>query len=136
MLGTERPQLAPFHESGGKLLTWHGMADPYIAHNGTTLYWDRVQQDLGNSSVVDDFYRVFLAPGAGHCSAGYGPVPTDPLSALVRWVERGETPETLSAEITVNNVVITRNLCPYPQALTYIGSGDVNDAASFSCTSG
>lgn len=134
MLGTEEPQLGPFHESGGKLLTWHGMADPYIAHNGTTLYWDRVQQDVGSSSVVDDFYRVFLAPGAGHCSGGYGPVPTDPLSALVGWVERGEVPDTLSAEITVDNINITRSLCPYPQVLTYIGSGDVHDAASFTCT--
>lgn len=134
VLGTDEPDLAPFNEAGGKFLTWHGMADPLIAHNGTTLYWDRVQRDFNNQSVVDSFYRVFLAPGGGHCSGGYGPIPTDPLSALTAWVEGGEAPDVLFAEILVDNVNITRNLCPYPKVLTYVGSGDVNDAASFTCT--
>jgi len=30
-------------------------------------------------------------------------------------------------------VIRTRPLCPYPQVATYKGSGDVNDAANFTC---
>ncbi|KAI1444551.1 feruloyl esterase [Annulohypoxylon stygium] len=135
MFGTEKPNLSPFHDAGGKLLTWHGMADPVITHNGTTLYWDRVQQQFEGSHLINDFYRLFLAPGVGHCSGGYGPIPMDPLSALVGWVENHKAPDTLFAEITVDNINITRNLCPYPLIMTYNGLGNVNSADSFTCTS-
>jgi Tannase and feruloyl esterase len=37
---------------------------------------------------VSDFYRLLLAPGVGHCMGGSGPVPTDPLAAVVAWVKR------------------------------------------------
>jgi hypothetical protein len=46
---------------------------------------------------VDDFYRFFVVPGASHCLAGVGPAPSDPLAALVSWVEKGKAPATLTA---------------------------------------
>ncbi len=30
-------------------------------------------------------------------------------------------------------VAFQRPLCPYPQVATYAGSGDINDAANFTC---
>ncbi|KAL0935611.1 feruloyl esterase b [Colletotrichum truncatum] len=131
--GTDSPDLTGFKNAGGKLLTWHGMADPLITHPGTTLYWERLQQKMGGPEVVDEFYRVFLAPGAGHCSGGYGPVPVEPLSVLVDWVEKGKVPDTLFAATAQGGVNMTRNLCSYPQKLLYNGDGDLNHAASFTC---
>ncbi|KAF9872480.1 feruloyl esterase b [Colletotrichum karsti] len=132
-LGSDNTDLTDFKKAGGKLLTWHGMADSLITHRGTMLYWDRLQTKMGGPGVVDEFYRVFLAPGAGHCAGGYGPVPVDPLSILVDWVEKGEVPDTLFAATTQNGVNTTRDLCPYPQVLRYRGEGDVKDADSFIC---
>ncbi|KAH7141892.1 Tannase/feruloyl esterase [Dactylonectria macrodidyma] len=135
ILGTDNPDLTAFKKAGGKLLTWHGLADPYITHPGTTRYWDKLQKRMGGPEVVDDFYRVFLAPGVAHCGGGYGPVPVDPLTALVSWVERGNAPKTLFASGDRNGVEITRQLCPYPRYLKYNGYGDLSDSKSFYCSS-
>ncbi|KAF6816307.1 feruloyl esterase b [Colletotrichum plurivorum] len=132
-LGTADPDLSAFRDAGGKLLTWHGMADPLITHPGTILYWDRLREKMGGAEKLDEFYRVFLAPGAGHCSGGYGPVPVEPLAVLVDWVEGGKVPDTLFASTTRDGVNTTRKLCPYPKSLGYDGRGDLKDASSFTC---
>ncbi|KAF4463167.1 feruloyl esterase b [Fusarium albosuccineum] len=134
ILGTDNPDLTRFKKSGGKLLTWHGLADAYITHPGTTRYWDKLQKRMGGAKTIDDFYRVFLAPGVAHCAGGYGPVPVDPLKALVRWVEGGKAPKTLFASGDRDGAKVTRQLCPYPRKLKYKGHGDVNDAESFYCS--
>ncbi|VUC37519.1 unnamed protein product [Clonostachys rosea] len=133
ILGTDDPDLSDFKNAGGKLLTWHGMADAYIAHPGTTLYWDKLQKKMGGSDAVDEFYRVFLAPGVAHCQGGYGPVPSNPLAALVNWVEKDEAPNTLFASIASKDVQTSRQLCHYPERLKYTG-GDVNNSESFICS--
>ncbi|OHF01543.1 hypothetical protein CORC01_03033 [Colletotrichum orchidophilum] len=131
--GSDDPDLTEFKNAGGKLLTWHGMADPLISHLGSTLFWDRLQKRMGGSESLESFYRLFLAPGAGHCGGGYGPVPVEPLSILVDWVENGKVPNTLFAVVTQDGVNTTRNLCPYPQSIKYKGTGDMKNALSFGC---
>ncbi|KAK1547730.1 hypothetical protein CPAR01_01697 [Colletotrichum paranaense] len=131
--GSDDFDLTEFKQAGGKLLTWHGMGDPLITHLGTTLFWDRLQERLGGVESLKSFYRLFLAPGAGHCGGGYGPVPVEPLSVLVDWVETGKAPDTLFAVTTQSGTNTTRNLCPYPHSIKYKGSGDVKDAMSFTC---
>ncbi|KAJ4191868.1 hypothetical protein NW767_010775 [Fusarium falciforme] len=133
-LGSDNPDLMGFKNAGGKLLSWHGMADPLIMHGGTVLYWNKLRQKASSQGELDSFYRLFLAPGAGHCFGGVGPNPTEPLSALVDWVERGISPETLFAETTMSGKSVSRNLCPYPGTLRYNGKGDVNSAKSFTCS--
>ena len=135
LLGNEHPNLTAFRNRGGKLLTWHGMADQLLNHLGTVLYRTRLEDAMGGADGVNDFYRLFLAPGAFHCQGGYGPVPTDPLTALVEWVENGVAPTSLSAsgmDMTWHSV--TRDLCPYPKMPVYDGVGDVKAVSSFSCT--
>ncbi|KAK1676396.1 feruloyl esterase [Colletotrichum godetiae] len=131
--GSDDPDLTEFKQAGGKLLTWHGMGDPLITHLGTILFWDRLQEKMGGSRSLESFYRLFLAPGAGHCGGGYGPVPLEPLSVLVDWVEIGKVPDTLFAITTQDGVNTTRNLCPHPQYIKYKGTGDLKNAASFGC---
>ncbi|EEU36370.1 uncharacterized protein NECHADRAFT_3048, partial [Fusarium vanettenii 77-13-4] len=113
-VGSDNPDLTTFKNAGGKLLSWHGMADPLVMHGGTVLYWDRLRKKASSQAELDSFYRLFLAPGAGHCFGGVGPNPTEPLSALVDWVEKGISPDTLFAEAVTGGKSITRNLCPYP----------------------
>jgi hypothetical protein len=129
------PNLSAFRQAGGKLLTWHGVADEVIPYEGTIHYRREMERKLGGAAAVDDFYRLFLAPGVEHCGGGAGPVPTDPLADLVAWVEHGKPPTTLKAS-TKNSkgALVTRNLCLYPGIWKYRGEGDPNTAESWTCT--
>jgi hypothetical protein len=110
-IGSDDPDLSAFRKSGGKLLTWQGLADQLVPVGGTLAYQDAVADRF--PGTVDNFYRVFLAPGASHCLGGYGPQPTDPLSALVRWVEQGHAPATLPAAVTrADGTTLTSDLTP------------------------
>jgi len=84
--------------------------------------------------AVQDFHRLFMAPGMLHCAGGPGPNTFDAHDALEAWVERGVAPESIIATRLTNGASDrTRPLCPYPKVATYKGSGDINRAASFSC---
>lgn len=128
-IGTSDPDLSPFQQAGGKLVSWHGFADSLIGGNGTVQYRVDVQDTLGGPDKVDEFYRLFMAPGVEHCGGGYGATPTDPFDALVAWVENGTAPDVLPAA----GNGLTRNLCRYPLELQYSGSGDVDAAESWTC---
>ncbi|MEV1121367.1 tannase/feruloyl esterase family alpha/beta hydrolase [Actinosynnema sp. NPDC049800] len=99
---------------------------------GTIAYRDRVERRLGGADRVNDFYRLFLAPGVEHCGGGSGPAPTNPLGALVDWVEHGRAPSTLPAATADGSR--TRDLCAYPQVSRYRGHGDPAVASSYRCT--
>lgn len=131
---TESTDLKALRDSGTKLLTWHGITDDIIPHEGTVEYRKRVQREMGGSGAVDEFYRLFLAPGVGHCALGRGPMPIDPLAALIKWVEEGEAPDTIDAA-TVNEAgeVITRQLCKWPAKPVYMSVGDPKMASSWDC---
>ncbi|WP_306188931.1 tannase/feruloyl esterase family alpha/beta hydrolase [Streptomyces sp. MK5] len=136
VIGTDDPDLSGFRDSGGKLLTWHGDADQYIPTQGTVQYRDKVERELGGARKVDDFYRLFLAPGTVHCGLNKGDGTTDDLGALTAWVEHGKAPKTLPAVlIDVSGRNVTRDLCRYPQVSRYTGHGDPALASSFRCVS-
>jgi feruloyl esterase len=90
--------------------------------------------DLIGDDAVRQSYRLFMAPGMGHCSGGDGPNTFDALAALERWVEQKQAPDRIVASRAVNGrVVRTRPLCPYPQAASYKGSGSMDEESSFVC---
>ena len=131
IIGTANPDLSAFRNAGGKILTWHGLADQLVAVGGTIQYYDQVTAlDPGG---VDDYYRLYLAPGTTHCGAGTGPYPNDSLEVLVEWVEQGVAPDTLTAS-AVNNEgqKVERELCLYPKEQTFVG-GDPDVSSSFKC---
>ncbi|KAH3944979.1 carboxylic ester hydrolase [Parastagonospora nodorum] len=135
ILNTDDPDLSKLRDSGTKMLTWHGIDDPAIPYQHTIEYRRKVEAIMGHD--VDDYYRLFLAPGVLHCGGGVGPVPKDPLDSLVRWVEDNEQPETLEAEIVgADGDLITRNLCIYPAVARYIGIGDTKRASTWTCVGG
>lgn len=138
VFGTDDPELTAFRSRGGKVIVWHGWADQLISAEGTLDYHARVQQRMGGAKKTAEFLRVFMAPGVEHCAGGAGPQPTGQLDALLAWVEGGKAPETLLATRRDQSGTVTRSrpLCTYPLVAKYKGSGSIDDAASFTCSTG
>ena len=80
------------------------------------------------------FDRLFMVPGMGHCRGGTGTDVFDKIGVLDRWVESGKAPTSIVASRVTNGAVDrTRPLCPYPQVAVYDKRGDSNRVESFSC---
>jgi len=88
--------LKPFFKSGGRLILWHGLADPHISPMNTVAYYQAMQKQLG-TDTVDKFARLYLFPGGAHCGGGEGPFDVDLMSAMIAWVEDNQSPEALIA---------------------------------------
>ncbi|KAJ7249442.1 tannase and feruloyl esterase [Mycena rebaudengoi] len=127
--------MSAFRNRGGKFLTYHGRRDPLIPSTNSKRMYDLVSHALKLPSL-DDFYRLFLIPGMGHCagglgspSFGQGTLESGPrlvnssshniLLALVDWVERGVAPQTIIGSGTNN---ATRTHCRYPMRSMFNGS--------------
>jgi feruloyl esterase len=134
VIGTDNPDLSGFRDRGGRLILWHGLADPLIYFEGTIDYHKRVLQQMGGAAKTAAFLRFFLAPGVGHCAGGVGPQPAGQLEALVKWVEDGRAPDTIDAQKReAGSVVRSRPLCQYPLVAKYKGKGSTDEAANFEC---
>lgn len=127
------PDLSAFRDRGGKLLLYHGWADPGPAPENTIAYYEAVTDELGGSQ--DAWMRLFLMPGVGHCGGGVGPDQADFLGALEAWRESGIAPDRIIATRRPRNGLneMSRPLCRYPQVARYSGTGSTNDAMNFTC---
>jgi len=133
------PMLKDFAKRGGKMLIYHGSSDPVFSVNDTQRWVERLQHNLG-ATAANSVARVFAVPGMGHCQGGPATDQFDALGALVNWVEKGQAPERIDAQVNPANKELpagwsptrSRPLCPHPQVMRYAG-GDVESAASFRC---
>ena len=135
------PDLSSFRKHRGKVIMYHGWADPGVNPTKTIKYRDDVIQALGDklhlskdkaTQTTDKFLKLYMIPGMGHCSGGVGNERVDYLSALVEWVEHGVEPGALIGAKSLDPTD-TRLHCPYPQVAEYKGP-DPTDAGSFVCT--
>jgi feruloyl esterase len=146
-LNSTDPDLSRFAARGGKLILYHGWNDPAIAPLNTIDYYQSVGKTMGAEKEAS-FVRLYMVPGMEHCANGPGPsffgqlgIPTAAASpfgvftALEDWVEKGTLPGEIVATkySPAQKLVMTRPVCPYPQAPKYDGKGDPNVAASFAC---
>lgn len=126
--------LTPFQSRNGKLLHYAGMGDGLIPPGSSEYFYKHVVRSMAPSGVqVDDFYRLFLIPGMGHCSKtssattapwyingagqasnldvsihgvpGYQDADHDAVLALIRWVESDQAPTHLVATKFANDSV-------------------------------
>lgn len=163
ILNANSIDLHAFRAHGGKFIGHHGWADQLVPPQDDIDYFLRLAASLQNSrrdtksgiANAQSFFRLFMAPGQGHCLAtGPGPNtyggannPNPPgtstpqnnvLLALQRWVEKGVAPEQIIAtkylnDIPADGVAMTRPLCVFPKIAHYTGQGSTNDAANFTC---
>jgi hypothetical protein len=129
---TMNPALDEARHRGMKIIGYHGTQDPAILFRDDIDFYIRVAAHFGRGKLIgngarnfddlQDWYRLFLVPGAGHCPA----VP-QALPALMNWVENGVAPDSL-----IQNTLVPK-LCPFPQKAIYNGSGSTADANSYTC---
>jgi len=153
-INTDNADLKAFKDGGGKLLSYHGLADEKIMPQGTINYFSRVSTGMGGNDATQAFFRLFLIPGLAHDStftnsssidASTGanisntkvPLPkylngADELfMALRNWVENGVPPAKI--DVTSSDSSASLPLCLYPQKATYKGTGSVVSASSYGC---
>lgn len=133
MIDAENPDLSAFKARGGKLLLWHGWADPGLNALPTVDYYREVEN---RNPAVRDFARLFMMPGVLHCYGGPGPARVDWYKAIANWVEHDSVPARLTAAKVDQSgkTTRTRPLCPWPERAVYRGSGSTDSASSFSCS--
>jgi len=132
------PDLKAFQQHGGKMIMYHGWADQGIQPENTVNYYQSVVRAMGGPQETQEFLRLFMVPGMGHCRGGAGPDTFDALTALERWRENNTAPDKLISTHSTGSTFYSaidnsRPLCPYPQAAIYKGSGNTTDAANFVC---
>ncbi|KAI1475100.1 tannase and feruloyl esterase [Daldinia eschscholtzii] len=127
------PNLDAFREAGGKIISYHGLADAILPPESSTNFYDNV---AAHDKQIHDYYRLFEAPGLAHCWAGSGGYyPAGFFEALVSWVESGVAPDSVLAETSVENGPVRQSiLCPYPQKAHYNGTGSNVTANDFYCS--
>jgi hypothetical protein len=124
--------LSTLRDRGGKLIFFHGQADPWFSAIDTTRYYERLAADNG-PAPLNGWSRLFLVPGMGHCSGGERtPDRFNMVGAIVDWVENKRAPERIIAT-GASMPGESRPLCPFPAHAQYDGKGDSKDAASYSC---
>ena len=121
-----------FVQHGGKLLLYHGMADPFFSALDTQRYYERLAHDNGGPDKTMSFARFFQVPGMNHCGGGPALDNFDALTAITEWVEKGKAPDSLLAT-GAQFPNVSRPLCAYPKHAQYAGAGPRDDAASFTC---
>jgi feruloyl esterase len=142
------PDLQPFQSHGGKTIFYQGWGDVLVNPVQQIDYYNSVVRNQGSLKKTRDFYRLFMAPGMGHCFDGPGPnvfngannpgnpvdAQDDVVAAVVRWVEQGVAPDKIIASHFTNGVVDTsRPLCPYPEVAVHKAAGSTSDASNFVC---
>lgn len=147
LYSASNPDLREFRAAGGKLLIYHGWADPIVMPLNSVDYYRMVEAAMGDAAATRDFARLFMVPGMPHCFGGAGAFAIDYIEAMEAWVERGIAPDRLSGAhlkgshegpsmirmfpVGPADQVFTRPIYPYPLQARYDGKGDPDDAESF-----
>jgi feruloyl esterase len=128
------PNLRKFFSRGGKLILYHGWADPQISPRNSVNYFKEVVGNIGDESKAANLVRLFMVPGMSHCGGGDGPNLFDLVPHLDQWVDKGTAPNrVIASRNDGGKVTRTRPLCPYPQVAQYRGSGSTDEAENFVC---
>lgn len=128
------PDLKPFKDNGGKLIMYQSWGETWVPPRSAIDYYNNVVDEMDGLKKTQDFFRLFMVPGMGMCPGFSNPADFDVLEALQQWRENQVPPGKITASYrNMGTVYRTRPVCPWPQAAIYKGTGDINDAANFSC---
>ncbi|KAE9400963.1 tannase and feruloyl esterase [Gymnopus androsaceus JB14] len=115
-LMTTLPDLTPFMSSSGKVLHYHSESDYSIPRTSSVHYYESVRSVMYpglsyNDSVdaMNDWYRLFLVPGAGHCAPN-----------------NGVEPVTLNATVLQgDDIGMVQQICSWPLRPLWTSNGTV-----------
>ncbi|KAI2631498.1 tannase and feruloyl esterase [Hypomontagnella submonticulosa] len=111
------PGIFDFQSSGGKMITYHGLADDAITPGSSLHYYEEVEKTVGSAN---DFYRYYRVPGLAHCWGGSGGQPEALFDQLRSWVENGTAPEASPVKIHLTaNITKDEIICPYPKRAVF-----------------
>ena len=113
LFDASNPDLSAFAARGGKLILFHGWADPHISPINTIAFHDALRRQMG-VGTAEGFERLYLMPGMGHCSGGEGPSKFDLLTPMLTWVEGHQAP----------NAIMTRTPSPEEHSMFGLPGGD------------
>ncbi len=146
LLATD-PDLSAFKARGGKIIQYHGWADPFIPTENSINYYESVAARQGGVGAAQSFHRLFLVPGMGHCNGAYM---VDWIGALERWVEGGVAPDLIlakripppgftpapNAQVVQAPAYGERPICAYPAISRWRGVGSGEEPVNYTCQSG
>ncbi|GGM89758.1 putative esterase [Dyadobacter beijingensis] len=136
VLNANSTDLSAFKNKGSKLLMYTGTADPLVPYQDALSYYERVMGVQGGLRQTQDFFRLYLIPGMGHCSGGPGLNDGgDMLTALIEWKEKGTAPRQLVGTAyesgdAKKGIRFRRPVYPYPLLPAY-KSGDETNPESY-----
>ena len=132
-LSSSSTNLKPFFDRGGKLLIYHGYADPQVPDRNTINYFTKVASGSGKG-LVGKQIQLYMVPGMNHCQGGPGTDVFNKMAAIEAWVATGTAPDRIVAShLTAGKVDRTRPLCPFGKVAKWSGAGSTDEAANFSC---
>jgi feruloyl esterase len=138
--------LTALRDRGARVIVYHGVSDAIFSVNDTTAWYEGLR--ARNGGDASSFARYYRVPGMAHCGGGPSTDQFDLLTALVTWVEHGQAPGRVVANVRgpgnpagANPDVPSgwsptrsRPLCPHPAvARLRPGATDLETADSFIC---
>ncbi|KAH8671686.1 Tannase/feruloyl esterase [Xylariales sp. PMI_506] len=140
-LQTTKPDLTTFQSSGGKLLHYHGEQDNSVPTASSVHYWQSVRSIMYSNMTDDeavealqDWYQLYLIPGAAHCSTNSlqpGPYPEDNMATMIDWVENGIQPSRLNATVASGDYAgEVQALCQWPTRPLWSGNSSTFDCVT------
>ncbi|KAF2157405.1 feruloyl esteras-like protein B precursor [Myriangium duriaei CBS 260.36] len=134
-LQTTWPDLTPYKAAGGKILHYHGESDNSIPTASSVRYYESVRSIMYSNlsytegvAQLDDWYRLFLVPGAAHCNTNSlqpnGPFPQTNMAVIIDWVEKGIEPKTLNGTVLQGGYKgQNEQICSWPLRPLWNGNG-------------
>ncbi|MFY0632720.1 MAG: tannase/feruloyl esterase family alpha/beta hydrolase [Vannielia sp.] len=120
----DNPDLSELQAAGGKMVVFHGTADPVFSFNDTADWYGKLRE---NNPAAPEFTRFYAIPGMPHGRGGNAADSADLLGALIAWVEEDSAPEAVPTAFRADNPEAGENagkervLCPWPQVLRHEG---------------
>jgi feruloyl esterase len=134
----DKSKVAAFVASGRKLISWHDGSDNLTSFNDHVRNYSTMVNLATGLGLADPGTntRFFVVPGGSHTD-GAELTDVNWYKAITHWVENNIAPEQLlynKRDKITREVLRTLPVCRHPQYPRYNGAGDVNAAASYTCT--
>ena len=132
----DKAAIAAFIMAGKKLISWHDGSDGLLSPNDHYRNWTTMTGIARFNGLADPSTatRFFIVPGGSH-SAGQTLQEVDWAGSIMGWVEDGVAPTQMTYTFKSGATTRTMPVCQYLQYPKYNGTGDINAAASYSCSS-